>query len=149
MVKQDLKNSENRNYIAVYGTLRRGFHNHKLLEFFQADYLGKSKTVEKYPMVIKHGIPFVGQMKRNEMGSQIAVEIYRVSDECLDQLDKLEGEPDWYHREEVSLEGFERVNQLGISIQMYFAHEIDRMTDDDLKGVLEESGDFHSWLWDK
>lgn len=148
MVKQDFKSSENKNYVAVYGTLRRGFHNHKILEYFGAEYLGRAKTVEKYPMVIKHGIPYVGQMKRNEMGSEIVVEIYRISDECLKQLDRLEGCPDWYHREEVRLEGFEKVNQLGIHIEMYFSHEIDKMSDEDLKNVVEESGDFERWLWE-
>ena len=89
--------------IFVYGTLRKGFHNHKLLSF--TTYLGTAKTAEKYTMYTS-GIPFVNCTPAI---SQIAGELYSVSDECLSWVDNLESynpnspETSWYVREEIDV----------------------------------------------
>ena len=89
--------------IFVYGTLRKGFHNHSLLS--NSEYLGNAKTVCKYVM-FSRGIPFVSRAVKM---TQITGEIYRVSDAVLRSVDSLESfypeSPDqsWYDRQEIEL----------------------------------------------
>ena len=89
--------------IFVYGTLRKGFHNHSLL--LNSEYLGTAKTACKYVM-FSSGIPFVSRTLKH---TQIIGEIYRVSDAVLKSVDSLESyypdSPDqsWYHRTEIDL----------------------------------------------
>ena len=78
--------------IFVYGTLRQGFGNHRLLE--QADFLGSAVTVEDYSM-FGGGIPFVNP---NVKKYPIVGEVYEVNENQLKRLDALEGHPDWYYR---------------------------------------------------
>lgn len=81
----------------VYGTLKRSFHNHYLLE--KAEYLGTGYTRSKYAMY-KSGIPFV---IKTEQVSNIHGELYQIDENTLKQLDRLEGHPDWYCREKVEI----------------------------------------------
>ena len=65
-----------RNLIFVYGTLRRGFHNHYYLD--HADYIGLGKTVENFALyydVVPHVV--------EKSISQIVGEIYIVNDDDL------------------------------------------------------------------
>jgi gamma-glutamylaminecyclotransferase len=87
--------------VFVYGTLQKGFHNHRLLEV--SSYCGPAKTADRYVLRSRpQGIPFVG---RDKAVSQIEGELYEVSDATLRRLDQLEGcridnpELSWYHRE--------------------------------------------------
>lgn len=84
--------------VFVYGTLKRGFHNHVYLK--GANYLGTGKTVEKYAMVVDRGLPFV--IKKQKI-SHIIGELYSVNLHLLDNLDRLEGHPTWYRREEIKI----------------------------------------------
>ncbi|WP_456402146.1 gamma-glutamylcyclotransferase family protein [Persephonella sp.] len=86
-----------KNLIFVYGTLRKGFGNHRLLE--NAEFLGIGRTKEKYKMTA-NGIPFVS---KNEPVSYIIGEVYKIDDKTLKRLDELEGHPDWYKREKVKI----------------------------------------------
>ncbi len=86
-----------KNLIFVYGTLRKGFGNHRLLE--NAEFLGTGRTKEKYKMTA-NGIPFVS---KNEPVSYIIGEVYKIDDKTLKRLDELEGHPDWYKREKVKI----------------------------------------------
>jgi gamma-glutamylaminecyclotransferase len=81
----------------VYGTLKRNFSNHHLLK--DSKFLGTGRTKEKYAMY-ESGIPFV---VKNEPVSSIYGELYQVDDATLQRLDRLEGHPDWYCREQVEL----------------------------------------------
>jgi len=83
--------------IFVYGTLRKGFGNHHLLE--NAEFLGTGRTKEKYKMTA-NGIPFVS---KSEPVSYIIGEVYEVDKKTLKRLDRLEGHPDWYKREKVKI----------------------------------------------
>ena len=89
--------------IFVYGTLRRGFHNHRLLS--TSEYLGTAKTAEKFTM-FSRGIPFVSRSKKL---CQITGELYRVTDSVLSSVDSLESyypdspESSWYQRQEIDL----------------------------------------------
>lgn len=89
----------------VYGTLRRGFHNHRLLQ--DSKFLGEALTVELFVLRARPGgIPFVG----NDLAlSQVHGELYQISLATLRRLDLLEGHrPDapqhsWYIRELVDV----------------------------------------------
>tara|TARA_R110002153_G_scaffold220015_1_gene372515 strand:+ start:11198 stop:12262 length:1065 start_codon:yes stop_codon:yes gene_type:complete len=85
--------------VAVYGTLRKGFGNHRLLS--SARLLGAGQTIEQYAMVAQ-GIPYVASGHREE-GHNLRVEVYAVDDATLKQLDQLENHPEWYQRKEIKI----------------------------------------------
>lgn len=90
---------DNRNIVAVYGTLRQGHNNHSLLA--HGEFLGSGLTVNKYRMTCE-GIPFV-HPDISEDGNNIVVELYAVDDKIFANLDRLEGHPDWYKREKTAI----------------------------------------------
>ena len=83
-------------YVFVYGTLRKGYWNHSLLE--NSKFLGKAITKEKYSL-FADGIPYVVKIPK----TQIIGELYEVDKETLERLDRLEGHPDFYKREEIEV----------------------------------------------
>jgi len=82
-------------FVFVYGTLRKGFGNYRLLS--DAEFIGNAKTKDKYIMYAR-GIPFVS---KNFSQSHIVGEVYKVDKKTLRDLDRLEGHPNWYYREKV------------------------------------------------
>lgn len=86
------------NKIFVYGTLKRGFDNHHFL--MGSRFIGTGRTVEKYAMFVENGIPFVVQ---DQSVSPIFGELFSVDNSVLDNLDRLEGHPNWYQRREASI----------------------------------------------
>ncbi|AFU98411.1 gamma-glutamylcyclotransferase family protein [Simiduia agarivorans] len=86
--------------LAVYGSLRQGFHNHHLLA--HCEYLGTFNSANRYTMVDLGSFPglFHGNC------STIVVEIYRVDEDTLAKLDILEGHPEHYQRHPQTIEGF-------------------------------------------
>ena len=81
----------------AYGTLKRNFSNHYLLK--NSQYLGTGHTKCQYALY-SSCIPYV---IKNEQVSHIHGELYEVDTTTLKQLDKLEGHPGWYFREEVEI----------------------------------------------
>lgn len=83
--------------VAVYGTLRQGFGNHRLLE--NSNFLGKTKTKPVFNM---HGhiVPWIS----NGGTTQITVEVYEIDEETLEKLDWLEGYPSYYNRQLIDTE---------------------------------------------
>ncbi|XP_021765468.1 putative gamma-glutamylcyclotransferase At3g02910 [Chenopodium quinoa] len=80
--------------IFVYGTLKRGFPNHHLLEELtssnDAVFLGCYKTLNLYPLVCGPlGIPFLINIPGS--GHRVIGELYSVSGPGLARLDELEG----------------------------------------------------------
>lgn len=91
--------------VAVYGTLRRGMGNDRLLD--DATFIG-TDTLKDYGMVSLGGFPAIDERE----GSDAVVEVYLVDDKQLHRLDMLEGcdgndpcdNPDnFYSRQEVTL----------------------------------------------
>src|SRR4051812_9691216 len=74
----------------VYGTLKRGGRNHRLLA--DQRFVAKVVTVSGFA-VVDLG-PFPGMVR--EGGSGVRGELYEVSDCCLDELDDFEGVPDLF-----------------------------------------------------
>lgn len=72
--------------VAVYGSLRQGFHNHPLLE--GAEFIGTTVTDQEYTMYSLGSFPAV---TLTIPYSQIVVEIYEVDDYTLARLNRLEG----------------------------------------------------------
>lgn len=72
--------------VAVYGTLRRGERNHRLLA--EAKFIVRTRTSMRYTMLDINGCyPAITEGGR----SSIAVEVFEVTSEQLASLDRLEG----------------------------------------------------------
>jgi gamma-glutamylaminecyclotransferase len=78
--------------VFVYGTLKRGMFNHKLIQ--NEKFIGIAQTTNhyKYSLVLsKWGFPYLLETNEEKMGSlAIKGELYEVSDEVLELLDELE-----------------------------------------------------------
>lgn len=99
-----MKNKKNNNtLICVYGTLRSGFSNHRVMG--DSELIGTGKTTEKYKLTAS-GIPFVSP---KEQISNVTVEVYSVTPQQLPRIDGLEGynpndhEGSWYKRTPISV----------------------------------------------
>lgn len=78
----------------VYGTLKRGYHNNRLLK--DSKFLGAATSQSEAFVMWGRGFPFLAE---NNHGHAVRGEIYVIDDEVLADCDRLEGHPDWYHRE--------------------------------------------------
>tara|TARA_R100001015_G_C4607400_1_gene162500 strand:+ start:152 stop:505 length:354 start_codon:yes stop_codon:yes gene_type:complete len=96
--------------VFVYGTLRKGHGNHKLIE--GGRFMGSGLTVKKYAMYSR-GIPFVSE---DEPVSRIKGEVYEVSKPMLRLLDMLEGHPAWYERKKTIV----KIGQKKVKAWLYF-----------------------------
>ena len=106
-------------YVAVYGTLREGFGNHRLLG--GAEIIGTGETNDKFRMA-DYGIPYVYKpANHKDSAGHIHVEVYRPVDyKQWDKLDSLEGHPHHYCREKVTV----TVDGIGeVEAWIYFASE--------------------------
>lgn len=73
--------------VGVYGSLRRGMGNHRLLE--GAEFLCTTVTAEPYAMYSLGGFPKVAL--HGEKVSPIVVELYSCNEDTMRSLDRLEG----------------------------------------------------------
>ncbi|XP_026381705.1 putative gamma-glutamylcyclotransferase At3g02910 [Papaver somniferum] len=85
---------EKKHLVFTYGTLKKGFPNHVLLEDLikssDAEYLGIYKSKNEYPLVCgPYKVPFL--LNFPDSGNQIFGELYSVSKLGLDRMDELEG----------------------------------------------------------
>lgn len=92
--------------VFVYGTLKRGQPNHKVLLDATngcATFRGRGRTVEPFPLVIagEHNIPRLLNLPGR--GRRVFGEIYAVDEQMLRFLDEFEGCPDLYQRVRVSV----------------------------------------------
>jgi len=86
------------NKVFVYGTLRQGEGNHRLLS--NSKLVNKGKTVNKYCMTT-NGCPFVNKYIQQ---SNIIGEVYEVPNVAeMYNLDMLESHPNWYYREVIQV----------------------------------------------
>lgn len=100
-------------HIAVYGTLKKGFGNHRLLDPRGFSFVGSFVSVNKFHMTSAGGFPIV---YKDQPLHHIGVEVYKVTDPAyLSQVDRLEGHPNWYKREPVK---FQNDNET-IEAEMY------------------------------
>lgn len=120
--------------VAVYGTLKRGFHNNRLLEEYGAEFMGPVKTVQPYKLVVD-GLPYL--LPQPGVGFQVKCELFRVNQECLARLDQLESHPNFYRRQEVNVTNSVEM----FSAWVYFLAPTGRFaTINDLPAVEEFTG---------
>src|SRR5262245_17467942 len=83
----------------VYGTLMRGERNHRVIQ--DAEVLGLGRTEPRFTLYDLGAYP--GAVLSG--GKAIVGELYEVTDEILEQLDRLEGHPRFYRRRRIRLAG--------------------------------------------
>lgn len=121
--------------VFVYGTLRKGYGNHRLLE--TANFVSNGTTKEKYTMFAS-GIPYVNKHIPN---TNIVGEVYEVNDKELVRLDQLEGydpsrhEESWYKRELINV-----ITENGNSVEAYIY-----FNDYNKEENIVESGDYQDY----
>jgi gamma-glutamylcyclotransferase (GGCT)/AIG2-like uncharacterized protein YtfP len=88
-------------FLFVYGSLKKGFDNHKLLEK-STKRLGKASTVGKFAMFEDSfgNYPYLIQKPI----SKVDGELYEIKrKELLDRIDEFEGTPDYYQRKKIKV----------------------------------------------
>lgn len=84
--------------VFVYGTLMRGEPNHGFLA--NAEFVGPATTAPEYVLVTLGAFP---AMVRGGI-QPVEGEVYLVGPDALERLDRLEGHPKFYRREQIILE---------------------------------------------
>lgn len=87
------------NLVAVYGTLKKGNSNY-FAYLMDSKMVGSGVTKDRYPMLIQ-GLPYL--VEKKGVGHNVNVDVFKVSDSVLKDLDKLEGHPNWYVRKQVPI----------------------------------------------
>jgi gamma-glutamylaminecyclotransferase len=85
------------NVIAVYGTLKKGYGNYYGY-LTNAKHIGKGKTQDQYPLVV-NGLPYL--LDKKGKGKNVVVDVFKVSDQQLAMVDRLESHPLWYVRQQI------------------------------------------------
>lgn len=85
----------------VYGTLKRGLRNHRLLT--DEEFLGEAITEPRY-RVIDLG-PYPGLICDEANGLAVKGELWAVAERSLRKLDQFEGVPETFIREPVAIAG--------------------------------------------
>ncbi|XP_021369645.1 gamma-glutamylaminecyclotransferase-like [Mizuhopecten yessoensis] len=91
--------------VFVYGTLKRGQPNNKMMEGIfdgEVTYMGRGLTGKAYPLVIsaaKWNLPCMLSVEGT--GKKIHGEVFEVDQEMLGFLDLFEGHPDFYKRSQI------------------------------------------------
>lgn len=88
--------------VFVYGTLKRGFCNHYLLE--NQKFLGTTRTAPQFDIfAFDKSNPFPIMTEGTE---RVSGEVYEVDDTAIKRLDVLESEGRLYHRVVIDTENF-------------------------------------------
>lgn len=94
--------------VFVYGTLKTNQPNHYWLghQNGASRLVANGKTQDKYPMVIatRYNIPYLVKLTKS-IGNAINGEIYEVDEQMLGKLDELEGHPNYYLRQQITING--------------------------------------------
>lgn len=89
--------------VAVYGSLRQGLGNHRLLENDGVNFLGNGETLSNATMISMGAFPAITQPSAEGGNYPIRVEVYEVDEPTFQSLERLEGYPTFYDREEVQV----------------------------------------------
>jgi gamma-glutamylcyclotransferase (GGCT)/AIG2-like uncharacterized protein YtfP len=98
--------SDNTYYLFVYGSLRKGFHNHTYLE--KSEFIGNYTTINKYYMYSPKScvFPYVIETQIDKKAEPVPIcgEVYKIDKKVLMLLDSLEGHPSFYERVNIYVE---------------------------------------------
>jgi len=83
--------------VFVYGTLKKGFHNHRLLE--GCEFIG-TRSVSGFTLIDLGAFP--GMVASP---GEVTGEVYEIDDETLARLDQLESEGSFYKRVKINIDG--------------------------------------------
>ena len=122
---------EDNQLVFVYGSLRKGFGNNRLLQ--GQEFLRASATEDKFLMYSMGGFPAVDTSVDS---NQIQGELYEVNPEGMARLDRLEGYPSFYDRKEVKL-------ATGETAWVYFIDEFHKRYGSNYETV--ENGDWKEY----
>ena len=84
--------------VAVYGSLKQGRGNHRLLR--ESQLKGVTRTSPEWTMYSMYAFPGIVP----EGNTAIKVEVYEVNVDTFARLDMLEGYPSFYDRKEIATE---------------------------------------------
>lgn len=84
-------------YLFAYGTLRKGRSNHGYLS--NSTYVGNFITSCDFSLIISN-LPFLVK-RRSKSG--VRGEVYKIDSNTLKNIDRLEGVPDFYNREVITV----------------------------------------------
>jgi len=95
-------------FLFVYGSLKKGFDNHKLLNKY-AKRVGKASTVGKFAMYEDSFGNYPYLVK--EPVTKVIGELYEIKrKELLDKIDEFEGAPEYYQRKKIKVKTHKGVN---------------------------------------
>jgi len=95
-------------FLFVYGSLKKGFDNHKLLDKY-AKRVGKASTVGKFAMYEDSFGNYPYLVK--EPVTKVMGELYEIKrKELLDKIDAFEGAPEYYKRKKIKVKTHKGVN---------------------------------------
>jgi gamma-glutamylaminecyclotransferase len=98
MVRPSQDQPASRILLFVYGTLRRGFENHEA--YLKGSlFMGRAVTCDKFALFMED-FPY---MNKVPAVSFIVGEIYQVNEGTLKHIDSLEGHPEEYRRELITV----------------------------------------------
>lgn len=86
--------------IAVYGSLKKGMHNHSLLENDGAQFLGVEDLTVPFKMIPYSSFP---ALIPNAQNTTVQMEIYDVNDSVYHFVEILEGYPHFYDKATTTL----------------------------------------------
>lgn len=79
--------------VFVYGTLKKGFGNHRLLQ--DSEFIKEESFTGKFELISDGMLPY---LVKRDFTTTVHGELYKVNKETLKRLDRLEGHPDFYKR---------------------------------------------------
>jgi gamma-glutamylcyclotransferase (GGCT)/AIG2-like uncharacterized protein YtfP len=102
--------------VFVYGTLKTGFCRNHALD--GQSFLGNCKTKPKYKLFTGGSYPCM--VKSEGQGKEIHGELWDVDEDCLRRLDRIEGHPTLFKREQVDIDHPEGATAIAYFWQMGF-----------------------------
>jgi gamma-glutamylaminecyclotransferase len=87
--------------VFVYGTLKAGYGNNRLLDNESSDLIGKAVLLTPAILACNGSFPYLSLIGTSSRKGWVLGEVYQVSEEVMRTLDSLEGYPDFYNRSEM------------------------------------------------